>query len=285
MWPFDLPKEKLDRVGPYGSGLGSLIGSILFLGSIFIQSTPVILIFPLLVPVLSYFFCTCTHRKYRFISPAAFAGAIGSILGAVFAGGVGLIIGMATFGYGWPVAFILMGVIMFYTPFYMSRYVCNIYKNKEHPVLPMQVQSYMSVYGTLPPSSYSERMHGSDIKVPSKPRQGGPIGMALFISSTIIPLGIGIQGVHLGPQVGLVWVALIGWGLGILTSRSNGIWFGAIIGMGFGAVAGAIIFLATGWSYVEAELFSGALIGGNIGVFIGGVIHWVLQKRATPNPE
>ncbi len=312
MWPFDLPKEKLDRFGPYGSGLGSLIGSTLFLGSIFLQN-PVELIFPFLVPVLSYLLCTCTHRKHRFFSPAAFAGAIGSIIGAIFAGLVGFIFGMATFGVGLPLAIILIGAIIFYTPFYMSRYVCNSYKKKEQPVLSNQVQTYISVYGTLPPPSYIERIPGADIPVYSVPapqypaaygmlpqqsyiertpsaditkssrhQRVGPFRMALFFGSTLIPLGIGIYGVYLGAHGGLVWVALVGWGLGIVTSRSNRIWFGAIIGLGFGTVVGALSFLATGWFNVEAEMFSGGFIGGNIGVFVGGIVQWFLQLQERP---
>ncbi len=67
-------KEKLDRFGPYGSGIGAFIGVVLM----FLNAP---LPYPFLI--FAYLFCTCTHRKYLIYSPGAVGGFIGAFIGYI----------------------------------------------------------------------------------------------------------------------------------------------------------------------------------------------------------
>jgi hypothetical protein len=112
----EFSEEELDRFGPYGSGLGAVGGGILFLVSAEY--------FPwswLLIPVMAYVFCTCSHRKHILFSWAALAGAFGSLVGLLISAPIwGVLIMFVGL---WAVA-LSAGPFVFLSSFLMSRYAC-----------------------------------------------------------------------------------------------------------------------------------------------------------------
>lgn len=121
----DISQEELDRFGPYGSGLGAVAGGIIFLATMEY--------FPpacLLIPALSFVFCTCTHRRYLVGSWAALAGAFGSMLGLLISspiwGVLFMFLGRRSL---WAVA-LIEAPIVFASTFLMSRYACRRQRRK-----------------------------------------------------------------------------------------------------------------------------------------------------------
>ncbi len=73
-------KWKLDKIGPYSCGIGSLIGALISI----IPDTRIPIYSgesALIIFIISYICCTSTNRKYMIYSNIAIAGSIGGLMG------------------------------------------------------------------------------------------------------------------------------------------------------------------------------------------------------------
>ena len=129
-------QNTLDRFGPLGSALGSLFGffllsySITYLQELRANNPFIGLLDFFYVPIFTYLFNTCTHRKFIILSKAAFAGAIGSIIGGIIGLGVSYLGLMITgFGYGALIPWAI--TIMIFSAFF-SWITCRNQRKKEY---------------------------------------------------------------------------------------------------------------------------------------------------------
>jgi len=117
----------LDDAAPFLSGIGAICGYALTLMTITNESTFWPICFTLLlVPALTYIFCTCTQRKHFFYSKAALVSAMGSILALVIGENIGVI--FAVIGPEFIIAFNIF--LLFVIPSSICRYVCRNERKK-----------------------------------------------------------------------------------------------------------------------------------------------------------
>jgi uncharacterized membrane protein YfcA len=137
-------KGSIDKFGPYGSAIGSLIGFLLVVH----PSTNLYEIRVILALFLSYTFNTCVHRKYFIFSKAALAGLIGMIIGGLIGIPVSFF-SIAILGFGYQ-AFIPWAICIMIFSFWFSWLICRNERNKENLLIRTNTQGFTPYYPYIP---------------------------------------------------------------------------------------------------------------------------------------
>jgi len=127
--------ERLDKFGPYGSGIGSASPILIYycFQDFFEKQHFNDYNLWIISISLSYFFCTCTHRILIFFSLAAVGGVLGSILGNILGP---FTVYFFTAGAHDPGIFRSLGILsnsflLFVFPFLFSKTICNLINKRE----------------------------------------------------------------------------------------------------------------------------------------------------------
>jgi hypothetical protein len=129
-----IPDKQLDRFGPYGSAIGSLIGVILyfvFLGYLYFGAIVQLFLFPLVFlagPIFALYFNTCIHMNSYFFgfSKSALYGGIGAFIGQIIGSFIAYPVGM--FIMYWP--FLIYAPFPILFSYLFARITCNDAKKR-----------------------------------------------------------------------------------------------------------------------------------------------------------
>ena len=126
----DTSRSILDILAPFLTGIGASLGWILLRTiTTLIPNISHSQLLLLLIPILSYAFCTCTHRRNILFSKVALMSALGSIGGFILGGAIAL--AFVPTGIQ-AIVDIIIAIFLFIVPFFICRYLCNIERRKNN---------------------------------------------------------------------------------------------------------------------------------------------------------